>query len=208
MTYSTVSSHFLHIQRTALMYNGGMLIGMCIELVVRVHTACHVSCIALVILDKLLKRECLTGISLDALHDALAADGAIVGDVVVHAGVLLRAEHATVVHIAALVDVNDVAVSVVEDKMAPAYIVHLARKREIVIPAERLRTVKFHDMTAAGTAASIDEGIVIDVFIAELAESVTACLMLNHATRVERIAVCAKRAEGYGPSGHIWQMPP
>lgn len=51
MTYSTVSSHFLHIQRTALMYNGGMLIGMCIELVVRVHTACHVSCIALVILE-------------------------------------------------------------------------------------------------------------------------------------------------------------
>jgi hypothetical protein len=80
MTYSTVSSHFLHIQRTALMYNGGMLIGMCIELVVRVHTACHVSCIALVILDKLLERELLTGISLDALHDALAADGAIVGN--------------------------------------------------------------------------------------------------------------------------------
>ena len=78
MTYSTVSSHFLHIQRTALMYNGGMLIGMCIELVVRVHTACHVSCIALVILDKLLKRECLTGISLDALHDALAAVAAAV----------------------------------------------------------------------------------------------------------------------------------
>ena len=180
------------------MYHGGMLIGMGCALVACFHTACHVSCIALVILDKLLKRECLTGISLDALHDALAADGAIVGDVVVHAGVLLRAEHATVVHIAALVDVNYVAVAVVEDEMAPAYIVHLARKREIVIPAERLRTVKFHYVSAARTAASINEGIMIDVFIAELAESVTACLMLNHASRVERIAVCAKRAEGYG----------
>ena len=51
--------------------------------------ACHVASLALVVLHKIFKRVGLASIALDAFHDALAADGAVIRNVVVHARVLL-----------------------------------------------------------------------------------------------------------------------
>ena len=93
-----------------------------------------------------------------------------------------------------------VAVAVVVDEVAPAYVVHLAGEREVVVPAERLRAVELQHVSAAAAAASVDEGVVVDVLVAEFAESVTACLVLNHAARVERIVVGAERTERYSRS--------
>ena len=80
-----MSSHFLHLQRTALVYLRGMLIGMGGARVACAHAACRCSGVALVVSDELLEREGFAGVAHDALHDALATDGAIVGYVVVHA---------------------------------------------------------------------------------------------------------------------------
>ena len=43
----------------------------------------------------------------------------------------------------------------------------------------------------------VDEGIVIYVLIAKLAEGMTSCLMLQNSTRVVRICVCATRTDCY-----------
>ena len=51
---------------------------------------------------------------------------------------------------------------------------------------------------AAAASASVDEGVVTDGFLTEFSEAMTACLMLYHASRVERIAVGALRTEGDG----------
>ena len=74
---------------------------------------------ALVERDEFLEVELLAGIALDALHDALAAYGAVVRDVIVHAAVLLGAEYTAAVHVAAFVNVDDVAVARVENQVAP-----------------------------------------------------------------------------------------
>ena len=99
-------------------------------------------------------------------------------------------------HVASLVNIHDVAVAVVEDQMAPAHAVHLAGKFKIVVPAERLGSVEFKNVTTAGTIAEINEGIVINVLIAQLSESVTACLMLDDTTGIERITIGTLRTEG------------
>ena len=92
-------------------------------------TAFHDTSVTLVVLDELLKRECLACILFDSSHDALSTDGAIVRDVVVHARVRFRTEYTTVVHESSFVDVNEVAVSVVIDEVAPIHFVHLSRQR-------------------------------------------------------------------------------
>ena len=98
-------------------------------------------------------------------------------------------------HVSTLVDVHDVAIAVVEDKMAPTHAVHLAGDFEIVVPTETLCPVELHHVSAASTIAEVDESIVVDVLIAQFAKSMTACLMLNHASCVEWITVGALRTE-------------
>ena len=99
-------------------------------------TALYDSRIPLVVLNEVFETVGFSGISLDALHDTLTADGAVVRNIVVHAGVRLRTEYASVVHVASLVDVYDVAVAVIENQMAPTYTMHLAGKFQVVVPAE------------------------------------------------------------------------
>ena len=99
-------------------------------------TALYDSRIPLVVLHEIFETVGFSCIRLDALHDTLTTDGAVVRNIVVHAGVRLRAEDATVVHVASLVNIHDVAVAVVEDQMAPAHAVHLACKLQVVVPAE------------------------------------------------------------------------
>ena len=131
--------------------------------------------------DEFLEVELFASIALDALHDALAAYGAVVRYVVVHAAVLLRAEYTAGVHVAAFVNVDDVAVARVENQVAPAHFVHLAGKLQIIVPAETFGPQHCVDVSAACAVACIDKCIVVDVFIAEFAEAVAAGLMLNHA---------------------------
>ena len=64
--------------------------------------------------------------------------------------------------------------------MAPAYLVHLAGEFEVVVPAEGFCIIEFIDMTAAVATAEIDKGIVVDVLVAELAETMTTGLVLHH----------------------------
>ena len=131
-------SHFCHLQRTALVNHRSMLIGSCGALVAIAaeNTALYDSCISLVVLYEVFETVGFSCIRLDALHNTLTADGAIVRNIVVHAGVRLRTEYASVVHVASLVNIHDVAVAVVEDQMAPAHAVHLACKLQVVVPAE------------------------------------------------------------------------
>ena len=191
-------SHLCHLQRTALVNHRSMLIGSCGALVAIAAkgTAFYDSCISLVVLYEVFETVGFSGISLDALHDTLTADGAVIRNIVVHTGVRFRAEDASVVHVASLVNIHDVAVAVVENQMTPTYAVHLARKFQVVVPAERLGSVEFKNVSAARTVTGIDEGVVINVLIAQLSESVSACLMLNDATGIERITIGALRTEG------------
>ena len=92
-----------------------MLIGVGCARIIAHRAACGCGYIALVVLDKILKTEGLAGVSLYAFHDALATYRTVIGNVVVHARVLLRAEYATTVHVAALEYVDNVAVAVVVD---------------------------------------------------------------------------------------------
>lgn len=158
-------------------------------------TALYDSRISLVVLNEIFETVGFSGISLDALHDTLTADGAVVRNIVVHAGVRLRTEYASVVHVASLVDVYDVAISVVENQMTPAYAMHLAGKFQVIKPTKRFGCVEFKNVSAAGAVAEIDEGVVINVLIAQLSESVSACLMLDDAAGIERITVGTLRTE-------------
>ena len=99
-------------------------------------TALYDSRIPLVVLHEIFETVGFSCIRLDALHDTLTADGAVVRNIVVHAGVRLRTEYASVVLVASLVDVYDVAISVVENQMTPTYAMHLAGKFQVVVPAE------------------------------------------------------------------------
>ena len=99
-------------------------------------TALYDSRIPFVVLHEIFETVGFSGISLDALHYTLTADGAVVRNIVVHAGVRLRTEYTSVVLVASLVDVYDVAISVVENQMTPAYAMHLAGKFQVVVPAE------------------------------------------------------------------------
>ena len=190
-------SNLCHLQWTALVDNRSMLIGSCVALVAIAteSTALYDSCISFVVLHEVFETVCFASIRLDALHDTLTADGAIVRNIVVHAGVRLRAEYASVVHVASFVNIHDVAIAVVEDQMAPAYAMHLAGKLKVVVPAERLGSVEFKNVSTARAATSIDEGVVINVLIAQLSESMSACLMLDDATGIERITVGTLRTE-------------
>ena len=129
-------------------------------------TALYDSRIPFVVLNEVFETVGFSGISLDALHDTLTADGAVVRNIVVHAGVRLRTEYTSVVHVASLVDVYDVAISVVENQMTPAYAMHLAGKFQVIKPTKRLGSVEFKNVTSAGAVAEIDEGVVINVLIA------------------------------------------
>ena len=191
-------SNLCHLQWTALVDNRSMLIGSCVALVAIAteSTALYDSCISFVVLHEVFETVCFASIRLDAFHDTLTADGAIVRNIVVHTGVRLRAEDASVVHVASFINIHDVAVTVVEDQMAPAHAVHLAGKFKVVVPAERLGSVEFENVSAARAATSIYEGVVINVLIAQLSKSVSTCLMLDYATGVERITVGTLRTEG------------
>ena len=142
-------SNLCHLQWTALVDNRSMLIGSCVALVAIAteSTALYDSCISFVVLHEVFETVSFSGISLDALHDTLTADGAVVRNIVVHAGVRLRAEYASVVHVASFVNIHDVAIAVVEDQMAPAYAMHLAGKLKVVVPAERLGSVEFKNVS-------------------------------------------------------------
>ena len=81
-------------------------------------------------------------------------------------------------HKSAFVDVNNIAVAAVGNKVAPWHFVHLARKRQVVVPAERLCPVDSVNMAAARAVAEVDEGVMVDILVAKLAETVAAGLML------------------------------
>lgn len=117
--------------RSMLVGSGCALVAIAAE-----STALYDSRIPLVVLHEIFETVGFSSISLDALHDTLTADGAVVRNIVVHAGVRLRTEYASVVHVASLVNVYDVAISVVENQMTPAYAMHLAGKFQVVVPAE------------------------------------------------------------------------
>ena len=119
--------------RSMLVGSGCALVAIAAE-----STALYDSRIPLVVLNEIFETVGFSGISLDALHDTLTADGAVVRNIVVHAGVRLRTEYASVVHVASLVDVYDVAISVVENQMTPTYAMHLAGKFQVVVPASDL----------------------------------------------------------------------
>ena len=193
-------SNLCHLQWTALVDNRSMLIGSCVALVAIAteSTALYDSRISLVVLHEIFETVGFSGISLDALHDTLTADGAIVRNIVVHAGVRLRTEYASVVHVASLVDVYNVAISVVENQMTPTYAMHLAGKFQVIKPTKRFGCVEFKNVSAAGAVAEIDEGVVINVLIAQLSESMSACLMLDDSTSVEWIVIRAKRTKSDG----------
>ena len=131
-------SNLCHLQWNALVDNRSMLIGSCVALVAIAteSTALYDSCISFVVLQEDFETVCFASIRLDAIHDNITADGAVVRNIVVHAGVRLRTEDASIVHIASFVDVYDVAISVVENQMTPAYAMHLAGKFQVVVPAE------------------------------------------------------------------------
>lgn len=98
-------------------------------------------------------------------------------------------------HIAALENINDVAITGIKDQVAPTDFMHFAGQFDIIIPSPRLTKSDRIVMSAAGTRAKIDKGVVIDIFICKFSEAVTACFMLHHAARIERIAVVALRTE-------------
>lgn len=100
------------------------------------EAASHCSGRAFVVGNEILEAVLLACITLDTFHDAFAADGAVIGDIVVHAAVLLGAEDASGVLESSLEDIYDVAVSRIEDQMTPADFMHLAGKLKVVIPAE------------------------------------------------------------------------
>lgn len=94
-----------------------------------VETACRSIVVHHVVGLEVFVSEGFAGILLDAFHDGHAADGAVVGDVVVHAAVLFRSEHSAAVHVSAFEDVDKVAILLIEDKLTPGYFVHLAGER-------------------------------------------------------------------------------
>ena len=85
-------------------------------------------------------------------------------------------------HISAFVDIHYVAVARVVDKVTPWHLVGLASDGEVIIPSKRLGTEDGTHVSAAGATAVVDEGIVIDILVTELTESVSTSLMLYHAS--------------------------
>ena len=96
-------------------------------------------------------------------------------------------------HESSFEDVNELAVLLVENEMAPWHLAHLSCEGEIVVPAFGFRHVELEYMAAACAVAGVDESIMIDVFITELSESVSAGLVLHYSSEVEWIAVVAHR---------------
>ena len=66
-----------------------------------------------------------------------------------------------------------------------------------MVPAESLGALQLERMRTASAYACLNEGIVVDVFVSQLAESVTAGFVLDDSAEVKRIAVIAHRAVGY-----------
>ena len=163
-----------------------------------IQSACGSTGICLVIGLEIFERVCFAGIGFDTFHNAFAADGAVIRNVIVHTTVLFRAEYAPVVHEAAFEDVYVVAILRVEDEVAPGHFVHLAGEREIVVPAQAFGPVELEYVSTAGARAEVDELVVVDVLVAQLAEAVASGFMLDDAARVQRIAVGAQGAEGDG----------
>ncbi len=117
--------------RSMLVGSGCALVAIAAEI-----TALYDARIPFVDINEIFETVGFSGISLDELHDTLTADGAVVRYMVFHAGVRLRTEYASIVHVASLVDIYDVAISVVENQMTPTYAMHLAGKFQVVVPAE------------------------------------------------------------------------
>lgn len=163
-----------------------------------VAETCRCSRIALVVLHKFLEVVRLACITLDAFHDAFTADGAVIRDVVVHAAVVLGAEYATAVHIGSLKDIHDIAVSVIEDKVAPRNFIHLAGKGEVVVPAEIFGIIHGIYVPAASAITEVDKCIVVDILITQFPETVSTCFVLNHTACIKRITVGTHGAEGNG----------
>ena len=194
------SSYFLLFQRTSLVENRSVLVSSCYSFI-SIHsegTTLHHTCVSFVILHEILECESLSRVLLDTLHDALTADGAIVRNVIVHARVWFRTENTSGVHESTLVNIHDIAITVVVDEVAPIHFVHFARKRKVVVPSETLSPVELIHVPTARTATGINESIVVNVFIAEFAKSMTACLMLDDSTSVEWIVIRAKRTKSDG----------
>ena len=86
-----MSSNLSHLQRASLVDNRCMLIGMGSALVAigTEGTALYHSCITLIVLHEILERVSFARILLDALHDTLTADCAIVRNIIVHTRVWL-----------------------------------------------------------------------------------------------------------------------
>ena len=131
----------------------------------------------LVVGNELLEGERFSGIFLDAPYDGFPADGAEIRNVIVHAAGLLGAVDTSGMHVASLKHVHYSTVLIMVDQVCPGHFMHLGRKREVGVPAQRLCISDFiADVPANRTLG--DECIVIEVFISEFTEPVSACLML------------------------------
>ena len=101
-------------------------------------------------------------------------------------------------HVSTFENVHKAAVLLVVDEVAPRHFVGLAGEGEVVVPPVGLGYIELIDVPAAGTWAEVDELVMVDVLVAQLAKAMPACLVLNDAARVQRVAVGAHGAEGNG----------
>ncbi len=142
-----------------------------------------------IVLNEVIKAPTLTCILHNPLVYFKPAYGAVIWNLIVHTTVLLAAIHSSVVHITTFEYIHKGAVFLVEDKVAPRHIAHLAGKGEVLEPAQGLEGLQFKSVRAAGTAATLYECIVVDVLIPEFSESVSSGFVLDNSTEVKRIAV-------------------
>lgn len=84
---------------------------------------------------KILKTERFSGILHDPTDNFLAAYGAEVWDIVVHATVVLRTPYSPAVHETAFIDINEAAVFLVVDQMTPRHLFRLSAERKVCEPA-------------------------------------------------------------------------
>ncbi len=150
-----------------------------------------------VIGDEILETERPAGVLHYPADNLLTAYRAEIRDVVVHTAVVLRTPDSPAVHVAALVNVDETAVFLVVEQVTPRHVLRLSAQGQVHEPTFRLGGVELLDVAAAAAVASVDEGIVVDVLVAELAESVTAGLVLDDASEILGITVVALRAIGY-----------
>ena len=129
------------------------------------------------------------------LHDAadndFAADAIIIRYIGAHAALRLRTVNATQVVVAAFVHVHDVAVTLVEEQVAPRQVVDAARKGQVAKTTFRLGFVKRIQSIASWACTAPDKLKVTYSLFAQVTEIMSSHLMLNETTLIVRVTVIA-----------------